>query len=45
MSTTQTAAWRRGTDGEFKVFIRGCEQQADTKVEVISRACNIIPSS
>jgi hypothetical protein len=36
MSTIQTGAWRTGADGTFKVFIRGCEQQAGTTVEVIS---------
>ena len=38
MSTIQTGAWRTGADGTYKVFIRGCEQQADITVEVISRA-------
>ena len=37
MSTIQTGAWRTSS-GEYKVFIRGCEQLADTMVEVISRA-------
>ena len=38
MSTMQTGAWRTGSDGTFKVFIRGCEQQVGTTIEVISRA-------
>jgi hypothetical protein len=37
MSIIQTGAWRTGADGTFKIFIRGCEQQTDTIVEVISR--------
>lgn len=36
MSTIQRGEWRTA-NGVYKVFIRGCEQLSDTKVEIISR--------
>jgi hypothetical protein len=33
----QTGSWRTGANGTFKVFIRGCEQQVGTRVEVYAR--------
>lgn len=38
MSMIQTGEWRTGSDGAYKVFIRGCEQQVGITVEVITRA-------
>ncbi len=40
MKTIQKGLWRRGKDGKFKPFIRGCVQLDGTVVEVVSRDGN-----
>lgn len=37
MSKMQSGIWRTDADGKYKVYIRGCEQQVGTKVEVLAR--------
>lgn len=37
MKVIQQGSWRRGNDGKFKPFIRGCVQLDGTVVEVVSR--------
>ncbi|SDY60309.1 hypothetical protein SAMN05660462_00419 [Proteiniborus ethanoligenes] len=40
MKVIQQGSWRRGNDGKFKPFIRGCVQLNGTVVEVVSRDGN-----
>lgn len=40
VKTIQKGLWRRGKDGKFKPFIRGCAQLDGTVVEVESRDGN-----
>ena len=40
MKTIQKGLWRRGKDGKFKPFIRGCVQLNGTVVEVVSHDGN-----
>lgn len=37
MSTIPRGSWRK-TAGEYKVFVKGCEQQTETIVEAVSQA-------
>lgn len=37
VKTIQKGLWRRGKDGKFKPFIRGCAQVEGTIIEVVSR--------
>lgn len=37
VKTIQIGSWRRGKDGKFRPYIRGCAQLEGTIIEVVSR--------